>query len=450
MGTSGSRPRGGADDLRDIRQRGKTYQVRVFVGYDPLTGKQIHLSGSASTLKAAVRMRDKYRTEVAQNKVARTAVTVSDLLQEWLANHEAEASTLVAYRSLADKFIIPAMGDVPLTRLARTGAKSIEQLYADLRRCRRRCKGGAFVEHHSTGTGTDHRCDGRCRPHTCKPLAKSSLRQTHAVLSGAMKAAVRWGWITTNPLDAVSAPRAAQPRPNPPSQREAAALAAKAWAMDADWGTFVWLLMITGARRGEIIALHWHDVTLRCAKCDRFVSWNDDECVDGHALDSNRAAVVEIKRGYTRVSGKDVEKDTKTHQMRRIALDVTTTDVVVAHRRRYETRIRSIGLEPSDVSYLFSYAEDHSRPCSPTALTHKYAAMAQKLGIDTHLHALRHYSATELLAAGVDLRTVAGRLGHGGGGATTLKVYAAWVQSADEQAAELLAARLPSPPKFRP
>jgi site-specific recombinase XerD len=51
--------------------------------------------------------------------------------------------------------------------------------------------------------------------------------------------------------------------------------------------------------------------------------------------------------------------------------------------------------------------------------------MCAKLGIDSHLHALRHYSATELLTAGVDLRTVAGRLGHGGGGATTLRVYAA-------------------------
>ncbi len=28
---------------------------------------------------------------------------------------------------------------------------------------------------------------------------------------------------------------------------------------------------------------------------------------------------------------------------------------------------------------------------------------------------LRHYSATELIAAGVDVRTFAGRLGHGGG-----------------------------------
>ncbi len=47
--------------------------------------------------------------------------------------------------------------------------------------------------------------------------------------------------------------------------------------------------------------------------------------------------------------------------------------------------------------------------------------MTTKLGLRTHLHALRHYSATELLAGGVDLRTVSGRLGHGGGGSTTLK-----------------------------
>jgi integrase len=54
--------------------------------------------------------------------------------------------------------------------------------------------------------------------------------------------------------------------------------------------------------------------------------------------------------------------------------------------------------------------------------------MCERLGIGSHLHALRHYSATELLAAGVDLRTVAGRLGHAGGGTTTLRVYAAWGQ----------------------
>jgi hypothetical protein len=73
--------------------------------------------------------------------------------------------------------------------------------------------------------------------------------------------------------------------------------------------------------------------------------------------------------------------------------------------------------------------------------------MVGKLEIRTHLHAIRHYSATELLASGVDLRTVAGRLGHGSGGATTLRVYAAYLSRADQAASELLAGRLPAPPK---
>ncbi len=57
---------------------------------------------------------------------------------------------------------------------------------------------------------------------------------------------------------------------------------------------------------------------------------------------------------------------------------------------------------------------------------------------------LRHYSATELVAAGVDIRTVAGRLGHGSGGATTL-VYAGWVNEADRRAAETMATIVPRP-----
>jgi site-specific recombinase XerD len=68
--------------------------------------------------------------------------------------------------------------------------------------------------------------------------------------------------------------------------------------------------------------------------------------------------------------------------------------------------------------------------------------MCAALGIASHLHALRHYSATELLSAGVDLRTVAGRLGHGGGGATTLRVYTAFVNESDRKAADILSGQL--------
>ena len=99
---------------------------------------------------------------------------------------------------------------------------------------------------------------------------------------------------------------------------------------------------------------------------------------------------------------------------------------------------------------LFSYALLHDRPCNPDAVSHRYTGMCAKLGIDSHLHALRHYTATELITAGVDLRAVAGRLGHDGGGATTLRVYTARVSEADRRAAQILGSRLPRPPRATP
>jgi len=83
-------------------------------------------------------------------------------------------------------------------------------------------------------------------------------------------------------------------------------------------------------------------------------------------------------------------------------------------------------------------------------VSQRYSRLAQRLGIKTTIHKLRHYSATELISAGVDVRTVAGRLGHGGGGTTTLRVYAAWVSEADQRAATGLLARLPQRPTAAP
>ena len=82
----------------------------------------------------------------------------------------------------------------------------------------------------------------------------------------------------------------------------------------------------------------------------------------------------------------------------------------------------------------------------PDTLGQRYERMCARLGWDMNLHQLRHDSATELITAGVDVRTVAGRLGHGGGGATTLKVYSAWRSEADQRAAGTLGARMPATP----
>jgi len=86
-------------------------------------------------------------------------------------------------------------------------------------------------------------------------------------------------------------------------------------------------------------------------------------------------------------------------------------------------------------------AIDGSTMTHPDSVTQRYGRLARRVGVDTHLHCLRHYSATELIAAGVDIRTVAGRLGHAGGGSTTLRTYTAFVHEADQRAATALANR---------
>jgi hypothetical protein len=93
--------------------------------------------------------------------------------------------------------------------------------------------------------------------------------------------------------------------------------------------------------------------------------------------------------------------------------------------------------------YLFSTDPTHVTWRRPSSVSQRYSRMCASLGWDVDVKDLRYYSATELIAAGVDVRTVAGRLGHGGGGATTLRVYSAWRPEADQRAARTVSDRLP-------
>src|SRR5262249_51646610 len=120
-------------DLTGIRQRGSTYQIRLSAGYDPVTRRQLFLTGSADTEDAAIVLRDRLRQQVQDNTAAKTNVTLGYLLDEWLAGHHVEETTSSTYRLLIDSFIRPALGDTPISRLCRLGPRPFEQLYAELR-----------------------------------------------------------------------------------------------------------------------------------------------------------------------------------------------------------------------------------------------------------------------------------------------------------------------------
>lgn len=410
------------------RQRGSlewfpngSCRVRVYAGIDPISKRRHYLEelvpshgGQRSTEREAEKVRTRLIHQVDERRNPRTKATVNKLLDRWLDVLEVERSTRHGYVSNIEKHIRPLIGDLQVGRL---DAEIIDSLYAELRRCRDHCAGSRKAIQHRTEHA--HECDGRCGPHVCRPLAAGSIRVVHSILSGALKRAQRWGWITVNPLAHAERPSIPTPDPHPPSAADAARILNEAWK-DPDWGTLVWLAMVTGARRGEMSALRWSHVDL-----DK--------------------ALLTLHRSIGQYGGETWEKDTKTHQRRRVALDPDTVEVLQEHRARCEVRAESLGLSVASDGFVFSLDPDCSTQVRPNTVTQRYGRLAKRLGIDTHLHALRHYSATELITAGVDPRTVAGRLGHGGGGATTLRVYSAWVSEADQRAALSLVTRMPRP-----
>lgn len=64
-----------------------------------------------------------------------------------------------------------------------------------------------------------------------------------------------------------------------------------------------------------------------------------------------------------------------------------------------------------------------ANPWHPDCATHKASDLATAAGVNLNVKGLRHYTASQLLAAPFDLRNTAAGLGHGSGGATMLRHY---------------------------
>ncbi len=137
-----------------------------------------------------------------------------------------------------------------------------------------------------------------CKPHMCRPPSDGSIRVIHAILKNAFTRAVRWNWVAVNPLSFVEPPPIPTPNPSPPLADEAARILNEAWK-DLDWSVLVWLAMIIGSRRGELSALRWQDLDL-------------DQ------------ALVSVSRSMGQHGPQTWEKDTKTHQRRRLGLNEYT------------------------------------------------------------------------------------------------------------------------------
>ncbi len=369
-------------------KRSGTWEVRVSVGRDPLTGRYRQVSRTVrGARRDAQRALAELVTEVAEGSHSSggTHTTVTELLVEWLdlVHDRLSPTTFRNYRSCARLYLAEGIGPKQVRKVT---TRDIDLLYHALVRERE--------------------------------LSARTVHQVHAILRSAFAQAVRWGWIRTNPVVTASPPPVRKAEVHPPDPEVVVKLLAAADEMDCDFGVFLRLAAATGARRGELCALRWSD------------------------LDIHAATIVVARNLIEAEGGACIEKDTKTHQARRIALDATTILMMERHRVTSKERADAAGVERLENAFVFSRSSSGSEPWLPGSQTQRFKTLCRRLGIEgVRLHDLRHMHATQLLGANIDVRTVAGRLGHANA-ATTLGVYAQFLHARDRDAAQVIGALL--------
>jgi integrase len=309
-----------------------------------------------------------------------TTATFEQLATQWLELVEADLSppTLRGYRNKLKVRIFPAIGDRPVKKIT---TDELDRFYRGLVK--------------QAG------------------LSPATVRQINAIVRRALRQAVIWEWITTNPADNVTPPRVTKPKLSPPNADQVDGILHYASIHNPELGHFLHIAASTGARRGEVCALRWSN------------------------LDTSKRTLT-IEQSIAEVPGGLEEKDTKTHAERRIALDAETLAVFEAQRVIVTDRARSVGIKIPPNAFVFSRGPDCKRPMTPGAITKQFARVRDALGFDkVRLHDMRHFAATRMMTAGVPVRTVSGRLGHANP-ATTLSVYAHFVEASDQAAAEVM------------
>jgi integrase len=175
----------------------------------------------------------------------------------------------------------------------------------------------------------------------------------------------------------------------------------------------IYLAAATGLRRGELCALRWSDV-------------EENGVLHVHAV---------AKHG---LEGRRIEiRDMKTHQDRKVALDDTALAMLSAYRVGLVQAAANVDLALPFDGFILSLDPTGIEPMKPDSLGQAFRRVAHRLGVAVRFHDLRHFTATQLIGAGVDVRTVAARLAHLDP-ALTLRVHASFMEEQDRTAARIM------------
>jgi len=345
-----------------VVQRDDRFYAVVYDGIDPLTGRERrrwYPAGNSRLDAEAVadNLELESRTTETRPRPSGSVTLRRFLVDDWLPAKRLalRPTTWGRYEWMANHYVVPALGEVPLHRLR---ADHLEGFYRHLLE-NGRVRGGG--------------------------LSPKTVIEVHAMVRSALRSAVRKRLVRVNVADDAVAPRV----------RSISRSVLRSWTVDKP-RTFLstarahrlypalHLAASTGMRRGEICGLRWSDVDLSAER-------------------------LSVNRALHLASGQLIEVPVKTRTSRRsIDLDAGTVEILQAWREEQHFVDDSLHAD----SPVFT-AKDGRRRLNPDTLTQTFDRLNQASRTPRiRLHDLRHTHATLLIAAGVPVKVVSERLGH--------------------------------------
>lgn len=198
----------------------------VDLGYSP-DGKRLRKKVTAKTKRECSN-----KLVDLMAKVQKGIITSNDSLKDWLeywltdiAAYEVEDSTLYGYRKKMERYVIPIIGKIPISKLRPDDIRSVHRYMRS------------------------------------QKLTESTIRQTHAILSRALKIAERERKIEYNPCTQMDSPRAKKN----PHEKLSLDDAKKVLLHAKDERDLARLTcaLVLGLRQGEALALKWREIDFK-------------------------------------------------------------------------------------------------------------------------------------------------------------------------------------------
>lgn len=294
-------------------------------------------------------------------------------------------STIFRYRELT-KRIYPAIGHIKICDLR---AEHLNKFYTDLMK-----------------PGLNNRTGGSLSP--------STVRKYHNLISTVLEQAVKEGLVSFNVADRTMKPKAEKPDVKYFQPDEVAKIRDALEREPIKWRTLVHMLLITGARRGEILGLKWESVDF-----------------------SRNQIHICNSVSYRPDVGIRVESPKTETSVRFVSLPAETMQLLRQYRAWQSSERLRLGEYYQEQGLVFS--QDNGQPMHPDSVNkwlNKFSARHNLPHINPH--AFRHSMASLLYFNGVDSVSISKRLGHAQV-STTSNIYAHVIEQADQRNADILA-----------